>query len=267
MSCLALAPLGGSSGERGYARMIAALQPEAKWRTEQAIIDTDSAGMTFAITLRGTALAVEFPFPGPAARHRYRFAVDRQTKRAWAERIDTRGHVVAGPIRGNATIAFPLNAPDVFRFIADNAGTPSASGSSDAANSSPRAAYDARAYTITDLGRERLAGHVVEHLHFVARGDAATHPLTDIDVDTETGLPRRVRADLAPHGTPELRVRFGFDLTGSARFWLVTDAHVEASVRIAPGVTRSGHVDVHVEDVHLSRALMPSAAKDAARLF
>lgn len=210
---------------------------------EQSTIDTTSAGMTFAIALRGTALDVEFPFPGPAVRHRYRLAVDRQTTRAWAERIDTRGHIVAGPIRGRASILFPLTASDVFRFIAIYAGA------------SPTAPDDRRAYTVTDVGTERLAGHLVDHLHLVALGDAATRTLTDIYVDRETGLPRRVRADIAPHATPELHVHFDFDLDGSARFWTVAACHVEASVRIAPGVTRSGHVDVHVEIVSFERPL------------
>ncbi len=240
-SCSALASAHAPTGESRFVQMTAALRAQTEPGTEEAIVDTESAGMTFAIARRGAALDVEFPFPGPAARHRYRFAVDRRPARAVAERIDAGGRVVAGPIRGRATLLFPLTATETFRFIETVAGATAAD------------PYDARAYRVVDLGDERIAGSSVRHLHLIARGDAIAHPLTDVYLDVATARPRRIRAEIAPRTTPVLHVSLAFDYAPSGSRGIVTAARIEAHVRIGAGVTRSGHVDVRVERAVFNR--------------
>jgi len=215
--------------------MLAAVAAEARPVTEQAIVETDSAGMTFAVALRGAALDVEFPFPGPAVHHRYRLASDRRTMRADAERLDARGAVVAGPLRGRAAALYPLTAADVFRFIADYAGTPSTR------------PVNAGGYRIIDLGLDPLAGNPAEHLHLVALRDPRTHPLTDVYVDARNGLPRRILADVAAAASPDLHVRFTFDFGMLDGRWIARESYLQAHLRRAASVTQIGRIQVRVE--------------------
>jgi hypothetical protein len=232
-----------SDGARVYARTIAAIRTQAVPRTEQCVVTTDSAGMTFAVALRGPDLGVEFPFPGPAAHHRYRLAVDRRTLRADAERLDARGRVVAGPIRGRAALLYPLTAPEAFRFIESYAGAPT------------RDPYRRSAYRIRDLGGEDLDGQRVEHLAFVARGDPSTDSLTDVYADAATGLPHRIVAEIRLRAAAGLAVRFRFDFGWSAHRWIVTSSSVHARAQLGARVTRSGRVDVRLEHADFDRPL------------
>jgi len=223
------------SGDRIFARMSAAVAAQAQPVTERAILDTKSAGMTFAVALRGTALDVEFPFPGPAVEHRYRLASDRRALRAEAERIDARGTVVAGPLRGRAAALYPLTAAEVFGFIATYAGAPRTR------------AVDGSGYRIVDRGRDPLGGDPAEHLQLIPLRDPRTHPFTDVYVDARSGLPRSIHADVVDPASPNLHLTFTFDFGLLDGRWIARESFLEARLGLGASVSRVGRLEVRVE--------------------
>lgn len=95
-------------------------------------------------------------------------------------------------------------------------------------------------YRVTSVREEEVEGHATHHLTLAAYNDAPRHPLTDLWLDIDTYLVRRVTGDFADRysGAPARIVATGtFDRFGP--FWIMKSEHVEFAASTRPAATRA----------------------------
>ncbi len=85
-------------------------------------------------------------------------------------------------------------------------------------------------YTVSFAGTQTLVGSPVYHLHFIARHDAAAHPLTDVFIDTHSYLVRRAVAAFSESTPASVTGTLTLNFGQVAGFWLVNSGKVAATV-------------------------------------
>jgi hypothetical protein len=95
-------------------------------------------------------------------------------------------------------------------------------------------------YRVTSVRNEDVDGRATYHLSLQAYSDAPRHPLTDLWLDVDTFLVRRVTGDFADRysGAPARIVATGtFDWFGP--YWIMKSEHVEFAAETRPAATRA----------------------------
>jgi hypothetical protein len=103
-------------------------------------------------------------------------------------------------------------------------------------------------YRILSATLETLGGDSVEHLTLRALGDPAQYPLTDLYVDAQTFVVRRIAALFSDRygGVPATIAATG-DFSQEGAYWVETSEHVEFAAQTEPKPTRAA-LDARASD-------------------
>lgn len=139
----------------------------------------------------------------------------------------------------------PLLSPSGGDIAALVKSAPPASGAGLSQGNGPRIISEMRVeaalyYRVTSVRDEDVQGHATHHLSLQAYSDASHHPLTDLWLDVDTFLVRRVTGDFADQysGASARIVATGtFERFGP--YWIMKTEHVEFSAETRPAVTHA----------------------------
>jgi hypothetical protein len=95
-------------------------------------------------------------------------------------------------------------------------------------------------YEVLSAAVEQLGADSVEHLTLRALSDPATYPLTDLYVDAQTFLVRRIVATFSDRygGVPATIAASG-DFARQGAYWVQTSEHVDFAAQTEPKATRA----------------------------